>query len=80
MFFYTNHNEYRNYKEQLDYIICRQSSLHTKSALNFYRQLSIDEGNVVSECSFILVRDNTPLIAFQGAYVKKNGKTKDYPI
>jgi hypothetical protein len=72
---YSKDKSYKKfYKEIIDQQSW-QSSLHTQSALNYYKQRPLDEGKEVQDKSFILLWDDNPVIAFQGAIIEKDKKS-----
>ena len=48
------------------------SPLHTKSALNWYKQRPTDDQKVTTDESYVVVWENHPVIAFQGALVEQD--------
>jgi len=72
MIIYSKDKSYKKfYKEIIDQQIW-QSSLHTQTALNYYKQRPLDEGKTVQDKSYILIWGEEPVIAFQGAIVEKD--------
>ena len=53
------------------------SPLHTKSALNWYKQRYIDDQKVTTDESYVVVWENHPVIAFQGAIVEQDPANND---
>lgn len=45
------------------------SPIHGKISLEYYRQLSLDKGELAEDCSYIVQRGDTPVAAFIGATV-----------
>lgn len=53
------------------------SPLHTKSALNWYKQRPTDDQKVTTDESYVVVCENHPVIAFQGAIVEQDSTNND---
>lgn len=70
----SDHPEFWNAINHIGYKSGWQSPLHTRTALNFYRQRPADDGNSISDRSFVLLWEKEPVICFQGANVEINGK------
>jgi len=54
-----------------------QSPLHTRSSLNYYQQRPRDDGNKISDRSFVMLWENQPVAAFVGALVGRSDEKQD---
>ena len=70
----NDHQRFFELLNQIGISVGYQSALHTQSGLTWYRQRPIDEGKSVQDRSFILILNDIPVIAFQGANVENQGK------
>jgi hypothetical protein len=52
-----------------------RSPLHTRSGLNYYRQRPLDNKQILVDRSFVISLEDEPVIGFQGATVRIEGKT-----
>ena len=67
--------KFEDYLEKLIKNQLWSSSLYSKNSLRYYYQLSADAGKVIEDKSFLLVVDNTPVIAFLGATLHDKNRT-----